>query len=96
MKGDGGAIAVTESPAAMRRWSVSGPETARLIDEFEDGWHNPLVLHLRHHDQISDTQKASAAEVQALVSVIEEYGNPCLVDTKEFCSKKHPWDGDNW
>ncbi len=36
VKGDGGATGVTENVVAMRRWSVPGTETARLIDEFED------------------------------------------------------------
>ncbi len=84
VKGDGGAVGVTENPTAMRRWSVSGPETARLIDEFDDGRHGPSVLHLGHHDQVPSVHKAFAAEVQALVSVIEEYGNPFLDDTKEL------------
>ena len=35
MKGDGGAVGLTENPAALRRWMVSGPEMARLIGEFE-------------------------------------------------------------
>ena len=30
-KGDGGAVGLTENPAALRRWMVSGPEMARLI-----------------------------------------------------------------
>ena len=31
VKGDGGAVGLTENPAALRRWMVSGPEMARLI-----------------------------------------------------------------
>lgn len=34
VKGDGGAIRLTEDPAALRRWMVTGPEISRLIDEF--------------------------------------------------------------
>ena len=33
VKGDGGAVGLTENPAALRRWMVSGPEMARLIQE---------------------------------------------------------------
>ncbi len=62
----------------------SGPETARPIDEFEDGRHDLSVLYVGHHDQEPSVQKAFAGEVQALVSVIEEYGNPFLDDTKEL------------
>ena len=35
VKGDGGAVGLTENPAALRRWMVSGPEMARVIGEFE-------------------------------------------------------------
>lgn len=35
VKDDGGAVALTENPAALRRWMVSGPEMARVIGEFE-------------------------------------------------------------
>ena len=35
VKGGGGAVGLTENPAALRRWMVSGPEMARLIEEFE-------------------------------------------------------------
>lgn len=34
VKGDGGAIGLTEDPAASRRWMVAGPEISRLIGEF--------------------------------------------------------------
>ena len=35
VKDDGGAVGLTENPAALRRWMVSGPEMARVIGEFE-------------------------------------------------------------
>lgn len=35
VKDDGGAVGLTESPAALKRWMVSGPEMARVIGEFE-------------------------------------------------------------
>ena len=34
VKGDGGAVGLTENPAALQRWMVSGPEMARVIEEF--------------------------------------------------------------
>ena len=34
-KGDGGGVGLTENPAALRRWMVTGPEMARLIGEYE-------------------------------------------------------------
>ena len=35
VKDDGGAVDLSESPAALKRWMVSGPEMARVIGEFE-------------------------------------------------------------
>ena len=35
VKGEGGAVGLTENPSALRRWMVSGPEMARIINEFE-------------------------------------------------------------
>ena len=40
MKGDGGAVGLTESPAALQTWMVSGPEMARLINDFEASIHH--------------------------------------------------------
>ena len=34
VKGDGGAVGLTENSAALQRWMVSGPEMARVIGEF--------------------------------------------------------------
>ncbi len=70
----------------MRRWSVLVLRRAKLIDEFEDGRHGASMFHLRHHDQVPGVQKAFASEVQTLVGLIEEYGNPFLDDIKELTS----------
>ena len=35
VKGDNGPVGLTENPAALRGWMVSGPEMVRLIGEFE-------------------------------------------------------------
>ena len=51
IKGAGGAIGMTENDAALQRWLVSGPEVARMINEFErifDNYHDPQIL--EHHD----------------------------------------------
>ena len=36
VKGDGGAIGLTENPQALRRWMIGGPEIARVVHELED------------------------------------------------------------
>ena len=34
VKGDGGAVGLTDNPSALRWWMVAGPEVARVIGEF--------------------------------------------------------------
>jgi len=36
IKGDGGAVGLTDNPSALRRWMMAGPELARLVEEFQD------------------------------------------------------------
>ena len=52
MKDDGGTVGLTESPAALQRWMVSGPEMARLINDFESAVnHAQVIIDRRHHEQ---------------------------------------------
>ncbi|KAG1709814.1 Dimethylglycine dehydrogenase, mitochondrial [Nymphon striatum] len=37
IKGDGGAVGLTDNPAALRRWMIAGLEVARVIEEFQHG-----------------------------------------------------------
>ncbi|KAG1681091.1 Atrial natriuretic peptide receptor 2 [Nymphon striatum] len=37
IKGDGGAVGLTDNPAALRRWMIAGPEVARVIKEVQHG-----------------------------------------------------------
>ena len=37
IKGDGGAVDLTDNPSALRRWMVDGPEVARVTAEFQAG-----------------------------------------------------------
>ena len=36
IKGEGGAVGLTEDPAALRRWMIAGPELSRIVADFED------------------------------------------------------------
>ncbi len=51
VKGDGGAVGLLQSPEALRRWMVAGPEIARLIAEFEATMDGKCVTDTRHHEQ---------------------------------------------
>ena len=92
VKGDGGAVRLTNNPAALKRWVTAGPEIARLVSSFE---HQLLLSQDRlkdHHEQIPSVQNAFTRDVDALVSAFEEGGNPfeddgeCLfaLDTKDI------------
>ena len=35
IKGDDGAIGVTEDPSALRRWMIAGPEVSHLVVQYE-------------------------------------------------------------
>ena len=57
VKGDGGAIGLTENPAALLRWMVAGPELARIV------WELLSLLdkkeadsHQYHHEDTPATQ----------------------------------------
>ena len=63
IKGDGGAVGLTQNPAALQRWMVSGPEVARVIGEFESFTEERKKVDTRHHEQTKHTQMAFAGDV---------------------------------
>ena len=73
VKGEGGAVGLTENPAALRRWMVVGPELSRMVKEFEVPSSDESS---KHHEQKPSIQAAFANDVVNLVSSIEELGNP--------------------
>ena len=95
IKGDGGAVGLTESPVALRRWMVAGPEIARAVKEFERTYDVGRHGDTHHHEQVHSVQKAFAKDVKSLIGVIEEMGNPfcedsadlLVLDTKEIVPK---------
>ena len=87
VKGDGGAIGLTENPAALRRWTVGGPEVARVIQEFESSLevqnhrsHSELI----HYEQSPSKQSAFLRDVNALANQIRQFGNPFLEHTDDL------------
>uniref|UniRef100_UPI00358F05C7 uncharacterized protein n=1 Tax=Myxine glutinosa TaxID=7769 RepID=UPI00358F05C7 len=77
VKGDGGAVGLTENPSALRRWMVAGPEVARVITEFETSQQlRQRGEHTHHHEQTDSVQKKFVQDVRALTTVIEEMGSP--------------------
>ena len=62
IKGDGGAVGLTESDAALCRWAVTGPEVVRMLQQFEAALSTvakPCTMRrIRPHKAISRTMSA--------------------------------------
>ena len=84
IKSDGGAVGLTQSPDALRRWMVAGPEVVRMTSEFEASILKKSTLDQRHHEQTKSSQVLFAQQIQSMVDVIEEMGNPFLEETKDL------------
>ena len=82
MKGEGGAVGLTENPAALRRWMVAGPELSRMIEEFECSVSSAIVH--GHQEQNPSFQNAFATDVHDLVASFEELGNPFSDEDEEL------------
>ena len=74
IKGEGGAVGLTENPAALRRWMVAGPELARMVQEFEET--SSQTEEHSHHEQKSAVQLTFFKDVVNTVSYFEQLGNP--------------------
>ena len=55
---------------------VSGPEMARLIEEFDCSIQRRQDTEFHHHEQKKHVQTAFAQDVKSLKKVIEQMGNP--------------------
>ena len=85
VKGDGGAIGLTDNATALRRWMVAGPEVARVIVEFEDfNMHPRNQEETHHHEETPSVQNTFARDVRSLVAVIEKLGNPFEEDSQDL------------
>ena len=84
IKGEGGAVGLTEDPGALRRWMIGGPELSRLVTEFEDALCDVSDSSSKHHEQVPHIQMTFAKDVKSLVVTFEELGNPFLECSKEL------------
>ena len=83
IKGDGGAIGLTEDPSALRRWMVAGPEISRILEEFDHSYGN-VSVDTRHHEETEANQRNFLEHVRQMTNSIEEQGNPFMEDTKDL------------
>ena len=84
IKGDGGAIGLTESPSSLRRWMIGGPELARMINEYEEQLPRENRQVRKHHEQVSSLQNAFLKDVKNLVNAMEDLGNPFKEDSGDL------------
>ena len=86
-------MGLTDNPTALWRWMMAGPEIAGLIREFKDEpeFHN-RPQNTWHHDQSASVQSTFDKDVQSMINVMEDFGNPfneesqdlLVLDTKEI------------
>ena len=85
VKGDGGAVGLTENPAALRRWMIAGPGIARLVEEFEEGYDDDDSSDSGgHHEETKSVQDKFVKDVRFLVITIEEMGNPFMEESGDL------------
>lgn len=79
-KGSGGAVGLTENPSAFRKWMISGPEQARLLEEYENQY-LPIALKTgAHHEEGAWCQKKFKEQAARLYTTINELVNPFMND----------------
>ena len=89
VKGSGGAVGLTANPATLRRWTVAGPEVARLVAEFEEdqvdgGPEAKRNIEGLHHEQQPGVQSVFLKDVQSLTLVLQDMGNPFLEESNDL------------
>lgn len=85
IKGDRGAIGLTEDPGALRRWMVAGPEVSRLVAAYEAvSCVKDATITNNHHEQNPSAQRRFAEKVESLLRVLKEMGNPFQEESAEL------------
>ena len=86
VKGKGGVVGLTDNPTALLRWAIAGPEQARLITQFEKEYltdPEDTRVEYQHHDEGISSQERFQHQVNSLLHVFTELGNPF----EEKCSE---------
>jgi len=68
IKGDGGAIGLTQSDAALCRWTVTGPVIVRLLEQFESSFLADSD-ETQHHEQSISFQNHFKGDVSRMLEV---------------------------
>ena len=85
VKGDGGAVGLTENPSALHQWMIAGPEVARIIGKFENSCvQGSRKVETHRHDQIASVQTSFGRDVHSLLAVMEVFGNPFQEESQDL------------
>jgi len=86
VKGEGGAVGLTENPNALRRWMLSGPEMLRLVNEFEAGMvpDTGTKENSKKKEEHRSFQVTFFKDVKSLAAAVEDLGNPFLEETGDL------------
>ncbi|KAJ8364285.1 hypothetical protein SKAU_G00131160 [Synaphobranchus kaupii] len=85
IKGDGGAVGVTEDPSALRRWMVAGPEVSHLVAQYEAASEaKDASKHIRHHEQTEQVQRVFFEKADRLYKAMNDMGNPFQEETGDL------------
>jgi len=71
IKGDGGAVGLTENEAALCRWTVTGPEIVRLLNDFESDLCDSEDDATDHHEQAYSIQNRFRHDVEKMMDVFD-------------------------
>lgn len=71
VKGEGGAVGLTNNANALKRWVIAGPEISRIIRDFEAQMPANSLCQKDHHDQLPSVQEAFQNEVKAVVKALK-------------------------
>jgi len=83
IKEEGGAIGLTESEQALRRWMIAGPEICRMLNDFENASEMDSAC---HHEQTAAHQKSFLIGCKNLIGTFHELGNPFCESSTQLLS----------
>ena len=77
IKGDGGAVGITEDPSALRRWMTAGPAVSQLVAQYEEvSVIRDVSKQNKHHEQTPGYQKDFLDKVKNLDKHTRANGQP--------------------
>jgi len=70
IKGDGGAVGLTENDSALCQWTITGPEIVKLLTEFESDLFD-TAGDTKHHEQTVSMQNKFRGDVEKMLEIFE-------------------------